>query len=337
MKVFQQIWNNVKKHPIAGLFILVCIIIPYITNNYSQRLVSEIFYFAAIATAWNLVGGYAKQTSWAHATFFAIGAYASMLMYLRLGASPWTGMIVGMIISIIIGVIIGLPTFKLRGVYFAIATISCASIVRQLLLYFSDFTGGANGLMLDASKNESLLFLRFESETPFYYIGFIIMLLFVIISNIIKKSRLGYYLSAIREDEDAAETLGIKTYHIKLLILIISAVMTSAVGSFYAFRLSYIDPLAVASPDLAVRIGITAIIGGLNTLWGPVLGAILTVPLMQYTNRYFGSVGGGGVSWVVYSIVIIVFIIYKPDGVISIYEGIVERFKSKRNALQKQD
>jgi branched-chain amino acid transport system permease protein len=334
MKRYQFALKALKKHPIVFVFVLTTLVIPLFTANYTQRLVSEIFYYAAMAVAWNLVGGYAKQTSWAHATFLASGAYTGMLMYLKADISPWIGMIVGMIISVAIAIIIGLPTFKLRGVYFAIATISCGEIALRLLLYFSDFTGGANGLMLRALEHDSVWLLRFSSETPFYYIGLLMMFLFVFLSNLIKKSRFGYYLRAIRNDEDAAETLGIRSYRIKLLILVISAVMTSAVGSIYAFRLSYIDPMAVASHDVAVRIGITAIIGGLNTLWGPVLGAILTVPLMQITNRYFGSVGGGGVSWIIYSAVIILFVLFKPGGVIAIYNDFVAKFKKRRKIIQ---
>jgi branched-chain amino acid transport system permease protein len=322
-----------RKRIFPVVFLVVCVIAPIcFKNSYFHKVLSEIFFYASLAVAWNLVGGYARQTSWAHETFFAMGAYSAMLLYMRLNVSPWLGLFIGVAAAMILSVCIGLPTFKLRGTYFAIATIACAAIIKQLLLYFSDFTGGANGLVLQASTGNSLWFLRFDNEIVFYYIAFILMLVCVFISYKIKNSRIGYYLGAIREDEDAAETLGIHTYRIKLLILMISAAMTAVVGSFYAFRLGYIDPNAVASHDVAVRIGVTAIIGGLNTVWGPVLGAVLTVPLFQLANKYFGNLGGGGMSWVIYGLTIILFTIYQPGGILAIWAKIKERRALKKAA-----
>ena len=166
--------------------------------------------------------------------------------------------------------IIGAPTFKLRGTFFAIATIACGTIVRQCLLYppFTDLTGGANGLMLPAQQVDSILRLYFLTEIPYYYIALGALLITVIIIFTIVRSRLGYYLRAIREDEDAAESLGIKTNRVKLTALIISAIIMSVLGTLYSFKIKYIDPQSVSSYDMAIRIGITAIIGGLGTEWG---------------------------------------------------------------------
>jgi branched-chain amino acid transport system permease protein len=245
-------------------------------------------------------------------------------------------MIVGIALSVFLAVLIGMPTFKLRGTYFAIATIATCTIVERLLLYFKGFTGGATGLSLPNNRVYSIFTLNFENALPYFYIALGLMTLAVIVSSLVQHSRLGFYLRMIREDEDATESLGIRTYHVKLVALIISAVLTAAIGTFFAFRLRYVDPPTFASHDVAVRIGMTAIIGGMGTLWGPILGAVLTVPLLQLSNAYFGSIGGGGLAWIIYGTIIILFVLFQPNGLIALTNKVLALFKrlaTKRNVL----
>lgn len=330
--IFSKFSKTLRKHPVAAVFIAICILAPIVvTSKYWQRLLVEIFFFGALACAWNIIGGYARQTSWAHAAFFAVGGYSGVLMFTSLGISPWIGMLVGCALSAILAVIVGMPTFKLRGVYFAIATIACCSIVERLLLYFKDFTGGAKGVVLPSSQNYSLFTLNFKNELPYYYIALILMLLAVFICWLIEHTRMGFYLKAIRDDEDAAESLGIHTYRIKLIAFIVSAVITAVTGTIYVFHLRYIEPASVATHDVAVKIGMTAIIGGLGTTWGPVMGAVLTVVVLQLANSYFGSIGGGGLAWIIYGAVIILFVLFQPGGLIVLVNKILKRIKTKIN------
>lgn len=326
-----------KKNVIAIIFVVLCAAFPLaVSANYWRKLVSEVFFFAALGSAWNIIGGFARQTSWAHASFFSAGAYAGVLMYLYFGVSPWIGMLVGIVVSVLLAIVIGLPTFKLRGTYFAIATIACCTIVEKLLMYFSDFSGGSSGRSLPVMPENSLWMLSFKEDIIFFYIGLVLMLVCVFINKYIRDSRLGYYLRAIREDEVAAEALGIHTYRMKLIALIISAAITAIVGTIYAFRLRYVDPATFGSHDVAVRIGMIAIVGGLGTIWGPVMGAALTVPLLQLGSSYLGNVGGGGLAWVIYGLIIILFVLFQPGGLAALFEKLAATIK-KNVASKKHD
>jgi len=157
------------------------------------------------------------------------------------------------------------------------------------------------------------------SEVPFYYIALVLLLICVLIVSLIVRSKLGFYLRVIKEDQDAGESLGVKSHKVKLIALIISAVMMSILGTFYSFKIKYIDPQSVASYDVAVRIGITAIIGGLGTKWGPVIGAFITIPLLELANYYLSTLGGGGVGFAIYGVLMIVIVLFEKGGLIAIF------------------
>ena len=341
MKSF--LWIKIKKNMMLIVFVAICLIFPLVVKvDYFQRMFTEIFFIGAMASAWNILGGYANQTSWAHGSFLAIGAYTSFIMFLRFNIPPFISMFAGIIFSVVLAVIIGAPTFKLRGTFFAIATIACATIVRQCLLYppFTGLTGGANGLMLPAKKGIDFLNLNFTNELPFYYIAFILLMLTLVVVSMVVRSKLGYYLRAIREDEDAAESLGIKAHKMKLIALIISAGIMSILGTFYAFKIKYIDPQSVASYDMAIRIGITAIIGGLGTKWGPLIGAFVTIPLLELANYYFATLGGGGLAFAIYGLMMIFIVLYERDGLIAVGSKIknmvIKKLRRKADAMDEK-
>ena len=236
------------------------------------------------------------------------------------GLSPWISIILGIILAGVLAIVIGLPTLKLRGVFFSIATISCTSIVRQILFNTPNLTGGAQGLTLKMSSGNDLWRLRFDSEIPFFYISLIWMMLVVLIAAMLSKSRLGWYLKAIREDEDAAQSLGIRTYHMKLRAFVISAMLLAVTGAFYSFKIGYIDPNSSASHDLAVRIAVTAILGGMGTIWGPVLGAFICVPMLEISNYYLSDFGGGGAGFAIYGLAMVLVVLLRPNGIISLFQ-----------------
>jgi len=322
----------VKKYPLILPAMLVIILLPWLSPNpYIIRVSMEIFFFAAMGNAWNIIGGFGRQTSWASATFFSVGAYTSILMFTRYGGiSPWISAILGMGLAALLAVIIGLPCFRLRGVFFSIATIACATIFRQLLIYFESFTGGSLGITLGVRIGDSLWNLNFLSDTPFYYIAFIWMIISVGIVIFIERNKLGYYLRAICEDQDAAEALGIRSSHVKLKAFIISCMMLSFTGTLYAFKVGFIDPNVVASHDMSIRVGIVAILGGMGTKWGPVIGALISVPLLELSNAYLQNVGGGGLGWAVYGLIIVLVVLFRPNGLISIWDDIADRIKVKK-------
>ncbi|HHY42163.1 MAG TPA: branched-chain amino acid ABC transporter permease [Thermoanaerobacterales bacterium] len=321
-----------KKQPLAAAFILLCILFPFVTSNqYLVRVLTEVFFFAALGNAWNIIGGYGRQTSWASATFFSVGAYTGIILYTRYGEiSPWISVFIGMGLSVILAIIIGKPCFRLRGVYFAIATIACATIFRQALIYFEDFTGGSLGIAFKIRKEVSLWKLSFHSEIPFYFIAFIWMIITLLIVAYIERHRLGYYLRAICEDQEAAESLGINSSVVKLQAFIISCMMMAFTGTLYVFKTGYADPNTLASHDMSIRIGLVAILGGMGTVWGPTLGALITVPLLELSNAYLQNFGGGAAGWAVYGLLIVIMVLYKPNGIIHIAEDVRNYVRKKK-------
>lgn len=329
--------KSISKHPITLIFIVFCIVFPLVSiNQYLVRVLMEVFFFAAMGNAWNIIGGYGRQTSWASSIFFAVGAYSSIILFTRYGEiSPWISCLVGIVIAVAMAVIIGLPCFRLRGVFFSIATIACTTIFRQLLIYFEDFTGGSLGIAFKIRRGNSLWNLHFESEIPFYYIALLWMLITVGIVIYIERNRLGYFLRAICEDQDAAESLGIQSSKIKLIAFIISSIMLSFTGTLYVFKTGFADPNTLASHDMSIRIGIVAILGGMGYVWGPVVGALISVPLLELSNAYLQDFGGGVAGWAMYGLIIVLMVLFRPNGVISIWDDMKELI-IKRKARRKE-
>lgn len=329
---------NIKKRPMAILFMIVCVVFPFaVRSQYLVRVLMEVFFFAAMGNAWNIIGGYGRQTSWASATFFSVGAYTSIILYTRYGGiSPWISVFLGMALAAALAVLIGFPCFRLRGVFFSIATISCATIFRQLMIYFEGFTGGSLGIAFKIRKGNSLWKLHFNSDIPFYYVALAWMLVTVLIVVYIERHKLGYYLKAICEDQDAAESLGINASNIKLQAFVISCMILAVTGTIYVFKTGFADPNTLASHDMSIRIGIVAILGGMGTIWGPTLGALISVPLLELSNAYLQGLGGGGAGWALYGLLIVLMVLFRPNGVISIAEDVKEAL-NRRKKPQRRD
>lgn len=308
------------KHWFAmALFALIFLAIPAFTSKlYLTRVLTEVFFFAALGEAWNIIGGYAGQTSWASDSFFVCGGYASMIMYVRFGVSPWVGLAIGAVLALVLALIYGLPTLRLRGVYFAIATISCSTIFRQILLNLK-ITNGSVGMNLpNTGAVLSWLNLRFPSNKYFYYIAFFWMAVVVFFTAWISRSRLGYYLRAISNDEDAADAMGIHAYKTKIIAFLISAALISITGSLYVFNVAYVNPNSLGSHDMAVKIAVVAIIGGMGTVWGPVIGGFICVIVYELANLYLSHLGGGGAGYCIYGLAIMLIVLLRPNGVISL-------------------
>lgn len=317
-----------KKTIFFILAILIILIIPLITNN-GFLLFSAIltFIFAILGISWNMIGGYGGQISWCHSAFVTIGAYTSYILFRDFALSPWLTVFVGAGITFLVATLVGRATFRLRGPFFSISTLAFAEIVRITILYFKSYTGGASGIYLPY-KESSFWHLTFQNNIPFYYIIFALLIAVIVFTIYFEKSKIGYYLGAIKGDEDAAISLGIKTFSIKLRTFQISAVIASIAGTFYGFFLTYIEPFSMTGLDLSVRIGTIAIIGGLGNLWGPVLGAFIMMPVIQLSSLYFGQYGGA--SQVLYGLIMIIIIIYRPEGIISLFKKYYKKIEKDK-------
>jgi branched-chain amino acid transport system permease protein len=256
-----------------------------------------IFFFAYLSQCWNILGGFTGQLSLGHAAFFGIGAYTSSLLYVDYGVSPWLGMLAGMGLAGLVGLVIGVVSFHygLKGPFFTLVTIAFAEILRLLLLHV-DWSGGPMGVLIPLG-GDSLWDFQFRAKEPYYYIALAMMLLSIALVAWIGRSRMGFYFRAIRQDEDAAEAIGVDTWKYKLIAVTLSAGLTGAGGTFYAQYTQYVAPDDVVVVTLSVQILLATIIGGSGTVIGPILGAFLLIPIGEATRVIFEG-GGTGVSLV---------------------------------------
>ncbi|MDR3342807.1 MAG: branched-chain amino acid ABC transporter permease [Treponema sp.] len=295
-------------------------------GNYIITIIIQCLAFAVFGICWNILGGYGAQISWCSAAFVAIGAYSNFIFQYFFQVSPFLTLPLGVLLSFLFSTAIGYGTFRLRGPYFSIATIAFAETLRSAIQYFARFTKGSAGIALNFKK-DSLWVLTFRNDTPFYYIIFVLMLLALFFSFMFTKSKTGYYLSCIKGDEDASQSLGIETFKVKLRAFQISAMMMSVAGAFYGSFLTYISPFSTASFDLSIQIGVVAIVGGVSTLWGPVLGAFIVVPLIEITGKILGQRGS---STIFYGFLLILIVIFCPKGLIHLFSVWGKKFfKSK--------
>ncbi len=261
------------------------------TLPFPRHIMIMIFLYGALATAWNIIAGYCGQISLGQAVFFGIGAYTSSVLFKATGLTPWAGMLAGALLAAIVSQIIGFPVFRLRGHYFAIATIAVGEIVQALIINW-DAIGGARGVFIPIKRPDSLLNFQFhQSKAYYYYIALGLLLLALAVSWRITRSRHGYYFRAIREDQDAAAALGVNVAREKLRAFAIAAALTAMGGTFYAQYLLFIDPESVFPLSLSILICLVAVLGGVGTLWGPILGAAVLVPLQESTRVMLGGTG----------------------------------------------
>ncbi len=304
--------ESIFKRARGIIWIGALVILPILIDHpYYREIIALIFLWSAMAGAWNIVGGYAGKFSLGHAAFFGVGAYTSGLLYVRLGISPWLGMIAGVILSVLLALFIGVVTLRLKGKFFALCTIAFAQLIEIMGVYLRSVTGGSEGLQIPF--NAGFWNLTFSSKLTWVYVFGGMMLLVYGISRWIERSALGYKLSALREDEDAAEALGINTLWAKLACISISAALTSIGGSLFAQYFLWLEPSFVLGIDLSIQFALYAIIGGMGTAIGPILGATLLTPLQIFLRAAFGT-SASGISMLIYGLILILVVLFMPKG-----------------------
>lgn len=272
-----------------------------------------IIFYAFAASGWNLFGGYIGQFFFAHVVFMAIGAYTSTLLYNEMKISPWIGMLIGGSIAVVLAIILGLLMFRanLQGTYFALGTLALLEITKSCALT-SKALGGAQGLYILA-KGNSIVNIMFKEKKGYYYIILALLLLVMLIVKKVSDSKTGAYFIAIRENEEAARAIGIDTMKYKMIALCMSAFISAIAGTFYAQYITYFDPYTIITFEMAVQIISTAIIGGTGTAIGPVLGAVVIIPLGESIRGYLGQ-SIAGVHLMVYGLCLMLTIVFLPNG-----------------------
>jgi branched-chain amino acid transport system permease protein len=336
MAHLKSLFDNRAKLIIAIvlLAIVLALAIPSIKGNqFVMNMIVMIFIYATLASAWNIIGGYAGQLSLGHASFFGIGAYSVVLLNINYGISPWLGMIVGIVLAIIAAIIIGWPCFRLRGPFFCLATIAVGEVLRVLAINLTDLTFGAVGVSVPMTKY-GFSNMLFSGKWVYMIITAIILALVLYVTYKLERSRLGYYLVAIREDQDAAASLGVNERSSKIISFAISAIFTAVSGSIYAQFILYIDPASVFASNISLQMVVMSVIGGLGTLWGPMLGALLMVPMNELIRAYFGGTMHG-LNLLIYSVLLIIVILIIPRGIYPTLVDWVKKYeKTKKDSVK---
>lgn len=315
---------------IAGLlavFLLAFPVFPH--SSFAMATMIQFLMFSVYGMGWNTIGGYGGQVDLGKAQYVGIGAYTTAVMLIRWDIPFWVSMPIGMAISVAWSFAIGYPLFKLKGHYFAIATIATSLVVKDIFEVWG-FVGAARGLHISPVKYPPPDFLRliFKEDVYYYYVilGFFFIAFFTM--NWFRHSRLGYQLRAIRDNEDLARSLGINVHWAKIKTYALATAFVSAVGSFHAVYIKNIEPEDTMSLEISVLIALMAMLGGAGSLWGPIIGAAILIPLKSYLKEWLGAKAGLiGIDLIVYAIIIMVVSALEPRGI----WGLVERVRRRRH------
>ncbi len=305
---------------LAALAILP--VVGIVGDQFLSHVLVMVLLNASMAQAWNLIGGYAGQVSFGHSVFFGIGAYGAAYAVTMLKSTPWPGIIAGAILAAAISVLIGYPTFKLKGHYFAIATFAIVEIFNRLFMVWED-VGGAVGLDYPILKDSWKFFTWSKTKVGYYYGALVLFALVFSLVRVIERARFGYYLKAIREGQETAESVGVDSRKVKLAAMALSAALAALCGSFFAQYNYRVDPPMVLSLDMSMKFVLITILGGIGTLWGPLLGAVILIPLQEYTRAYLAKLGPG-VDLIIFGLIIIIMMEFQPRGIMGIIDGAIK-------------
>jgi len=309
----------------AALFTVAALVPAIVRDSFILDSLILILLWGALSSAWNVAGGYAGQVSLGHAAFFGVGAYAAALTSARYHQSPWLGLVVGVVLSLVAGGAIGFLSNRLKGPYFALSTIAFAEVLKIVASRWRGFTSGSEGVPVPFRPGFWTLGL---GHVQWVYLALVVAILYYLVQVYLERSRIGYQLAGVREDEDAAEALGIATRRRKVQAVTLSAALTSICGSLWAQYVGFVDPIHVFSIDLSVRFALNTIIGGIGTALGPFLGSILITSLETYLRATFSGMkaGFGGIYLIIYGVVLILVVRWAPEGL----TGIAARFRVRR-------
>jgi branched-chain amino acid transport system permease protein len=314
---------------IAGGVGLLFLVFPFFpTSSFAMATMIQFFMFSLYGMGWNTIGGYGGQVDLGKAQYVGIGAYTTAVMLIRWDIPFWVSMPVGMAIAVIWSFIIGYPLFRLKGHYFAIATIATSLVLKDLFTVWP-FVGAARGLEISPITYPPPDFRRliFKEDVYYYYIILGFFFLGFIYMNWFRRSRLGFQLRCIKDNEDMARSLGINVHWAKIKTYAIATAFVSMVGSFHVCYIKNIEPVDIMSLDLSILIALMAMLGGAGSLWGPIIGAGVLIPLRSYLKGWLGAAAGlAGIDLILYALIIMIVSAFEPRGI----WGIVEKSRRRK-------
>ncbi|NYB74491.1 branched-chain amino acid ABC transporter permease [Sedimentibacter hydroxybenzoicus DSM 7310] len=315
-----------KKTLIIIIAVLAALPLIFKSDSFHNIMVLLLIY-ATLGEAWNIITGFAGQISFGHAAFFGIGAYTSSVLFYRFDISPWVGMVLGGIFAAMVALIISYPTFRLKGSYFAIATLAVAEIIKQLFVSWK-FVEGATGISLPIVDDSWLCMEFHTTKLPYIYIALGLFAIVIFVCNYIENSKTGFYLKAIRESHEVAESIGINTTNYKTLAMVISAFISAFAGSLYAQYVLYIDPFMIFTLDISIKIVLLTVLGGIGNIYGPLIGASILIPLSEITRVQLGGTGRG-IDLMIFGLLVILVACYQPKGIIGLVNKVAKKFKKE--------
>ena len=309
------------------LFYAFLLVFPWlVSSSFAQAVMIQFLLFSLYGMGWNTIGGYGGQVALGKAQYVGISAYTVAMMMILWDIPFWISMPLGVILAITWSFIIGYPLFRLKGHYFAIATIA-VSLVLQDVFRNWDFVGGVRGVSLPFKQTPNFLYMQFDSDIYYYYAILFFFTIGLLYMNWFRKSRVGYCLRAIKANEDVAASLGINVRWAKIEAYAIASAFVAVGGAFHTVYHMYIDTASVMHLELSILIALMAMLGGAASLWGPIIGAAILVPLDRYLGSWIGGVKSLlGLDLIIYSTVIMLIAAIEPRGI----WGLVERARSKR-------
>lgn len=304
----------------------LCMALPFaMPRPYHVHVMAMSLFWGYLASAWNIIGGFGGQLSLGHGVYTAIGAYVTVLLFSELGITPWIGMWVGAALAVLVSQIVGYPTFRLRGAYYALATVAFAEGVVVILENTTSLggwhTGGAEGLVVPL-LGEAPAYFQFNSKVPYYFIALTLLAAVVIASRAILRSPLGYQLRAVKDDEEAAAASGVDVRRVKLMAAAISAFFTAIGGSFYAQMIRYLEPVSIGGAAMSTQMVFMAIVGGRGTVAGPVIGGVLLTLLGEGTRALLGG-KLMGLHLFLYGVLVMLTVIYQPQGLMGLSDRVL--------------
>lgn len=304
----------------------------FIRTNYILSVATLTLIFMSASLGWNIISGFGGQISFGHSIFFGLGAYTSSILQARYEGNAYVALLLGAGVAVTVAALLGWLTLRLRGIYFALATFALTLVFAILTSHYEGFTGGDVGLTLPLVGNDPGSF-SFENRLYYYYIALVLAAAAFVVTWLVLRSRLGLQLRAIQADHDAAQACGVMAFRVKLTALGLSAVLAALAGSLYIHYIGFIDPTSAFGAATATQIAVIAFIGGAGKLWGPVIGAILLVPLQQLLNSEL-SAYPAGFNLVIYALVVLTILWIEPRGLISMRWTRRRRFSAGSAATQ---
>lgn len=307
------------------IFVLIILTFPWaVTSAYGRAVMIKFLLFALFGLGWNLIGGYGGQVDLGQAKNVGFGAYTTGMMMLWWKVPFWLTVIPGMVFAAAESFAVAYPMFRLRGHYFAIATL-CVALVWKELFVFWDWTGGARGIEIPVRPTPDFAYMQFGSPIYYHYFIFFLFITQLLFMNWFRKSKLGYELQAVRDNEDAAASLGINVYRTKVVAYTITGGLGAIGGSFMTAYYLYIDPDFVMPLDLSILIAMTVMVGGAGSIWGPIIGSALLIPLDMYLGAWLGAQKRLGIDFMIYALIMMFIAAREPRGI----WGIIERIRKR--------